>query len=93
MMLFQFLNVLIQVLLQKSHDLLQEEIAISIYNMASVDFDNFYTNFLPHFLSSCEGLAANQRSVLGQNFKLDKVGFLFFFFFFFFKGVSSWCNG
>lgn len=72
MMLFQFLNVLIQVLLQKSHDLLQEEIAISIYNMASVDFDNFYSNFLPHFLSSCEGLAANQRSVLGQNFKLDK---------------------
>eukprot|EP00106_Octopus_bimaculoides_P006080 XP_014773522.1 PREDICTED: exportin-6-like [Octopus bimaculoides] len=71
-LLYQFLNVFIQVLLQKSHDLLQEEIAISVYNMASVDFDNFYTQFLPNFLNSCDGLAADQRTVLGQNFKMDK---------------------
>ncbi|XP_036369999.1 exportin-6-like isoform X2 [Octopus sinensis] len=71
-LLYQFLNVFIQVLLQKSHDLLQEEIAISVYNMASVDFDNFYTQFLPNFLNGCDGLAADQRTVLGQNFKMDK---------------------
>lgn len=71
-MLFQFVNVLLQVLVHKSHDLLQEEIGIAVYNMASVDFDSFYTAFLPEFLSSCSGVDANQRTVLGRNFKLDK---------------------
>ena len=72
-MLLQFLNVLIQVLVIKSHDLLQEEIGITIYNMASVDFDSFYANFLPQFLASCEGVDQNQKTILGQNFKMDKV--------------------
>ncbi|GAB1610031.1 exportin-6-like isoform X1, partial [Argonauta hians] len=71
-LLCEFLTVLLQVLLQKSHDLLQEEIAISVYNMASVDFDVFYSHFLPNFLTSCDGLVADQRSVLGHNFKMDK---------------------
>ncbi len=72
-MLYQFLNVLIQVLVHKSHDLLQEEIAISVYTMASVNFDGFYSTFLPQFLTTCDGLDANQKTILGQNFKLDKV--------------------
>ena len=72
-MLAQFLNVLIQVLVHKSHDLLQDEIAITVYNMASVDFDAFYANFLPHLLTSCEGLDENQKAVLAANFKLEKV--------------------
>ena len=72
-MLFQFLNVLCQVLVHKSHDLLQEEILVTVYNMASVDFDKFYTEFLPHFLSSCEGVDDSQKNMLGQNFKVEKV--------------------
>ncbi len=72
-MLAQFLNVLIQVLVHKSHDLLREEIAITVYNMASVDFDAFYSSFLPHLLSTCEGLDENQKAVLAANFKLEKV--------------------
>lgn len=72
-MLMQFLNVLIQVLLHKSHDLLAEEIGITVYNMAAVDFDTFYSTFLPQFLSGCDGLDHNQRVILGSNFKLDKV--------------------
>ena len=72
-MLFQFLNVLIQVLLHKSHNLLQEEITITIYNMASVDFNNFFENFLPQILNGCEGLDSNQKMVLSTNFKHDKV--------------------
>ncbi|XP_074053478.1 exportin-6 isoform X2 [Macrotis lagotis] len=71
-MLFQFVNVLLQVLVHKSHDLLQEEIGIAIYNMASVDFDSFYAAFLPEFLASCDGVDSNQKTVLGRNFKMDR---------------------
>lgn len=72
-MLFQFVNVLLQVLVHKSHDLLQEEIGIATYNMASVDFDGFYSAFLPEFLASCDGVDSNQKNVLGRNFKMDRV--------------------
>lgn len=71
-MLLQFLNVLVQVLVHKSHDLLHEEIVATVYNMASADFSRFYAEFLPHFVSSCEGLDANQRNILVRNFKVDK---------------------
>ncbi|KAI1233906.1 hypothetical protein IHE44_0004358 [Lamprotornis superbus] len=71
-MLFQFVNVLLQVLVHKSHDLLQEEIGIATYNMASVDFDGFYSAFLPEFLASCDGVDSNQKNVLGRNFKMDR---------------------
>ena len=72
-MLLQFMNVLLQVLVAKSHALLQEEIAITLYNMAHVDFDTFYAKFLPQFLSSCDGVDENQKNILAQNFKMDKV--------------------
>ncbi|XP_064178394.1 exportin-6-like [Anguilla rostrata] len=71
-MLFHFLNVLLLVLVCRSHDLLQEEIVLAVYNMASVDFDVFYSTFLPQFLSSCHGIDANQRNVLGCNFKMER---------------------
>ncbi|XP_069761396.1 exportin-6 isoform X5 [Narcine bancroftii] len=74
-MLFQFVNVLLQVLVHKSHDLLQEEIGIAVYNMASVDFSSFYAAFLPQFLANCDGVDSNQRTVLGRNFKMDRVSF------------------
>ena len=72
-MLFHFINVLLQVLLHKSHDLLQEEIVVAIYNMASVDFDAFYSAFMPEFLNSCQGVDSGQRGVLARNFKLERV--------------------
>uniref|UniRef100_A0A3Q2EBD0 Exportin 6 n=1 Tax=Cyprinodon variegatus TaxID=28743 RepID=A0A3Q2EBD0_CYPVA len=71
-MLFHFINVLLQVLLHKSHDLLQEEITLAIYNMASVDFDAFYSAFMPEFLNGCQGVDSNQRAVLARNFKLEQ---------------------
>ena len=73
MMLSPFLNVLLQVLLHKSHDLLQEDICVTVYNMASVNFEAFYSTFLPQFLASSEGLDANQRTILECNFKHDQV--------------------
>ena len=72
-MLFHFINVLVQVLLHKSHDLLQEEITVAIYNMACVDFDAFFSAFMPEFLNGCQGVDASQRSVLARNFKLERV--------------------
>ncbi|XP_074647944.1 exportin-6-like [Tubulanus polymorphus] len=72
LMLLQFMNVLLQVLVHKSHDILQEEIGISLYNMASVDFDRFYKLFLPQFLDNTDGLDSNQKCVLAENFKMDK---------------------
>ena len=76
-MLFQFLNVLHQVLVHRSHDLLQEEIVVTVYNMASVDFEKFYSDFLPQFLTGCEGIDDTQKTLLAQNFKIDKVGNMF----------------
>ena len=72
-MVYQFFNVLLQVLIVKSHDILQEEIGIALYNMASVDFDFFYGQFLQNFLATCEGLDENQKTILAQNFPMDKV--------------------
>lgn len=71
-MLFQFLHVLLQVLLHRSHDLLQDEIAVALYNMASVDFDGFYASFLPHFLETCDGVDMAQKGTLAGNFKMDR---------------------
>ncbi|KAI3359285.1 hypothetical protein L3Q82_002800 [Scortum barcoo] len=71
-MLFHFINVLLQVLLHKSHDLLQEEITVAIYNMASVDFDAFYSAFMPEFLNGCQGVDTSQRAALARNFKLEQ---------------------
>lgn len=71
-MLLQFVNVLLQALVYRSHDLLQEEITITLYNMAAVDFDSFYSIFLPQFLGGCEGLTGSQKSELGKNFTPDK---------------------
>lgn len=73
MMLPQFVSVLLQVLIHKSHDLLQEEIGIAVYNMASVDFSTFFSAFLPEFLTGCQGLDTNQKNVLGRNFKMERV--------------------
>lgn len=72
-MLLQFVNVFLQALVFRSHDLLQEEITITLYNMAAVDFDSFYSVFLPQFLGGCEGLTDSQKTELGNNFTPDKV--------------------
>ena len=72
-MLLQYVNVFLQALVYRSHDLLQEEITITLYNMAAVDFDSFYSAFLPRFLGGCEGLTESQKSELGKNFTPDKV--------------------
>ncbi|CAL4098469.1 unnamed protein product, partial [Meganyctiphanes norvegica] len=70
-MLGQFITVLLQVLVHRSQDILQEEITITIYNMASVEFETFFAAFVVHFLQNMEGLSNDQRSTLKENFKTD----------------------
>ncbi|KAJ8245789.1 hypothetical protein GJAV_G00260340 [Gymnothorax javanicus] len=71
-MLFHFINVLLMVLVRRSHELLQEEIVLAVYNMAAVDFDCFYSTFLPQFLSSCQAIDGSQRNALACNFRTER---------------------
>uniref|UniRef100_A0A672S412 Importin N-terminal domain-containing protein n=1 Tax=Sinocyclocheilus grahami TaxID=75366 RepID=A0A672S412_SINGR len=63
---------LIQILLHKSHDLLQDDITLALYNMAAVDFQAFYSSFLPEFLNGCQGLDPHQRTTLARNFTPER---------------------
>lgn len=69
----QFLTVLLESLIHKSHTLLGDEIAVALYNMAAVNFVAFHDAFLPQFLRSTDGLDDGQRSILQRNFKNDTV--------------------
>ncbi|XP_063222177.1 exportin-6-B-like isoform X3 [Bacillus rossius redtenbacheri] len=70
-LLSQFLSVLLHALLDKSHALLGDDIAVAIHNMATVDFAAFHGAFVPHFLQTAGGLDEAQRSILQRNFKRD----------------------
>nr|XP_039249816.1 exportin-6-like [Styela clava] len=69
--LFQFITVLIQALVQKSHDLLKEEIYSTTWNMAEVDFDIFYNKFLPQFLRNLDGITPGQKDTLYKSFNKE----------------------
>ena len=69
-LIVQFLTVLLQVLVNNSHNLLKDEITSALYNMASVDFNVFFNEFLLQFLDSQE-LDSNQKQMLRTSFKTD----------------------
>ena len=69
-LIVQFLTVLLQVLVNNSHNLLKEEITLALYNMASVDFAVFFNQFLSQFLDSQE-IDSNQKNILQTSFKTD----------------------
>ena len=68
-----FLTVLLQVILNKSHDLLKEEIILAIFHMASVDFNAFFKQFLPQYLTNIGDLDDNQKEKLQLCFKEEIV--------------------
>jgi hypothetical protein len=72
-MLYPFLQLLLQVLVQKSHDILQEEICSCVYGMAAVDFSFYHRQFLVKFLDGFEGLTGEQRTTLMQSYKTVEV--------------------
>jgi len=67
----EFLTVYVQVLIAKSHNLLREEVAVAIYNMACIDFPAFFDKFLPHFLLNTGQLDENQRGIMARGFARD----------------------
>ena len=69
-----------QVLMHKSHDLLKEEITLTIFHMANVDFNAFFKQFLAEFLSKMDDLDSNQREKLQMTFKDDVVRYFYLLF-------------
>lgn len=68
-MLYSFLQVLLNVLIQKSHDLLQEEIINAVFSMVSSNFDAFFLQFIPNFLMNISLLTDHQRTQLHENYE------------------------
>jgi len=54
----------VQVLVQRSHALLHDEIVTAVYNMAAVDFKSFYSEFLRHFLQTAAGVVDCQQTTV-----------------------------
>ncbi len=71
--LYPFLQLLLRVLVQKSHDLLQEEMCLCVYNMASVDFSVYHDQFLPRYVEGSDGLSSEQRSQLVKAYRVFEV--------------------
>ena len=69
----QFINTLLDVLANGSHELLREEIGLSIYAMTSPDLDAFFQTILPNFLINSQGIDDPQRLALKNNFSSDTV--------------------
>ena len=80
MLLSQFISVLLHVLIQRTHNLLRDEIGNALYNMAAVDFDGFYSQFLPNFLNVTENVDDCQNLLLLQIFRSEKVSFINYLF-------------
>ena len=71
----QFMMVLFQVLLQKSHDILRDDISLVLCDMAKVDFGKFCNKFLPDFLTlHFLALTEEQRELLLGKFKCATGG-------------------
>ena len=70
-LLAEFLSVLIQVLVAKSHNLLREEIGVCVFHMAATDLPSFSATFLPSLLHRLEGLDDNQRQCLVGAFRAE----------------------
>lgn len=72
-MLASFLQVLLNALIDKSHNLLQEEIIQAVYSMVASNFDAYFAQFIPTFLMNLSGLTDHQKSQLHQNYKRHQV--------------------
>ncbi|KAK6641177.1 hypothetical protein RUM44_012886 [Polyplax serrata] len=67
----EFLIALLNILLTKSHTLVNDEIAVVIYNLIIVDANSFFDVFLPKYLDSIGMLNVSQKTVLLDNFTRD----------------------
>ena len=68
-----YTQVLLEVLVQKSHDLLREEIGSCLHSMVRTSFQKFHGEILPSFLCKFQQLSQEQRDKLAQSYKMDEV--------------------
>eukprot|EP00040_Diaphanoeca_grandis_P042295 m.264641 g.264641 ORF g.264641 m.264641 type:complete len:1083 (-) comp57275_c0_seq1:29-3277(-) len=61
-----FVGTFLSVLVNQSHALLEEDILGALYELASVDFANFYQVSLMEFLRNEKGLDNNEKTTLSQ---------------------------
>src|SRR5207245_683426 len=65
----QFITVLLQVLIQKSHDLLRDDIVRVVHEMSTIQSVQFQKSFLPEFLhTNFPGQTIEQRNHLISKF-------------------------
>ena len=69
----EFINTLFEVLSSGSHELLRDEIGLSIHAMASADFEVFFHQNLPSYLVTCQGIDDQQRMLLKNGFTNETV--------------------
>lgn len=72
------MTVLLNVMVNKSHTILSDEISMAIYNMASVDFDYFFSKFLPDYLKQTDNIRNDQRQFLRQK-RMQPVKVIYYF--------------
>lgn len=73
------MTVLLNVMVNKSHTILSDEISMTIYNMASVDFNYFFSKFLPDYLKQTDNIRNDQRQFLRQKrMQPVKVSFIIY---------------
>jgi len=64
-----FLEVLLNSLVNQSHDLLKEDIGLTIHTMASVDLRTFNSDFMGHYLLQAHGLTDHQKGDMLKAFQ------------------------
>ncbi|XP_066246202.1 exportin-6 [Euwallacea similis] len=64
----ELLRMLLNTLLYKRQGLCNEDIVFAVYNMAEVDFQGFFTTFLPQYIRNLEGLSAADCEMLASHF-------------------------
>lgn len=72
-MLSTFLEVLLNSLLNQSHDLLKDDIGLTIHTMASVDLRAFNSDFMQHYLLKMQGLTDHQKGDMLKAFQNQEV--------------------
>ncbi|XP_050298524.1 exportin-6-A-like [Anthonomus grandis grandis] len=64
----ELLRVLLNTLLYKRQGISNEDIILAVYNMAEVDFNGFFSTFLPHYIQSLDGVTPRDYELLAVHF-------------------------
>ncbi|KAJ3428842.1 exportin-6 [Anaeramoeba flamelloides] len=66
--IFQLLSAFINLMVQKTHVLLHDDIIQIVFTISQIDFESILPNFIPKFLENYNHLFQEQKKLLLQNF-------------------------